>query len=349
MGRNSELERLYYTPSLPSAFGGRAKLKRGFKGHVKNWITYQDAYTLHKKVTRRFPRRQIIVSGIDAQWQADLVDVKNLKKHNENHSYLLTCIDVFSKYAWVVPLTDKKGTTLVSAFDSIVTRGRKPERLQTDKGTEFTNRQFQKYLKDNQIHFFVTENEDIKASIIERFNRTLKEKIWRYFTYKNTLTYLDVLPDLVTAYNTTYHRSLGRAPADVDRENQETVWQTLYGRPITPKRAKLLVGDKVRISKARRTFKKGYLPSWTEELFEVSHVNSTRPPTYRIKDLAGETVKGAFYEQELQKVGEPEAYRIEAVLDTRTLPRGRRQYLVKWWGYPASFNSWVEEGDLVTP
>ena len=171
------------------------------------------------------------MGGIDHQFQADLIDVRNLKKANDGFVYLLTCIDVLSKYAWVVPLKNKTGPSLVEAFEHIFAQGRKPFRLHTDRGTEFRKKIFQHFLKEKGVDIFVTQNEDIKASIVERFNRTLKEKMWRCFTKKNNLRYVEVLQQMVRAYNRSYHRSIKKAPADVYTTNQEEVWQTLYGQP----------------------------------------------------------------------------------------------------------------------
>ena len=109
------------------------------------------------------------MAGIDTQWQADLADLSNLSKSNDKHRYLLCIIDVFSKYAWVVPIKDKNGKTLVIAFKSVLKRGRSPKSLQTDKGTEFKNKEFQNFLKTKKTHFFTTENPETKASIVERF------------------------------------------------------------------------------------------------------------------------------------------------------------------------------------
>ena len=135
----------------------------------------------------------MIVPGIDAQFQADVVDVQNLSRYNKGYKYLLTCIDIFSKYAWVVPLKTKQGQQLVKVFQTILSSGPKPNKLQTDQGTKFLNRVFQKFLRDNNIEFF-TVNSGLKASVVERFNRTFKNKMYKYFTAKNTLTYIDVLP-----------------------------------------------------------------------------------------------------------------------------------------------------------
>ncbi len=285
------------------------------------------------------------MGGIDDQWQADLVDVTRLKKENRGMRFLLTCIDVFSKYAWVVPLKDKTGKSLVAAFKRI-TKERQPRLLQTDKGTEFTNRTFQNYLKHQGITFFTTHNEETKASVVERFNRTLKTRMWRYFSAKQTKHYLRVLPALVRAYNQTHHRSIGMAPGLVDRHNAEAVWHHLYGHePFTSQDVKFQVGDNVRLSKVKRHFDKGYLPNWTREVFVVTRVLNTRPTTYRVADESGEPLEGSFYAQELQKVSTPEVYLIDTILDQKG--RGRnRQYLVHWKGYPKSFDSWVKAKDL---
>ena len=136
---------------------------------VQKWLSQQDTYTLHKPVRYKFQRRRVIVGGIDHQWQSDLVDVSRLSKHNLGIKFLLTCIDVFSKYAWVIPLKDKTGKSLVVAFEQIFRTGRQPLALHTDKGSEYINRVFQTFLGDHKVTFFTTENEDIKASIAERY------------------------------------------------------------------------------------------------------------------------------------------------------------------------------------
>ena len=174
----------------------------------------------------------------------------------------------------------------------------------------------------------MTENEDIKASIAERFNRTLKEKLWRYFTKKNTLRYIEVLPQLVQSYNHSYHKSIKRSPAEVDDSNQEDVWQTLYGHPPKQKlqTKPFQPGHRVRISKHRGSFKKGYLPSWSEELFTISHINKSQPITYTLIDDHGEELLGSFYHPEIQKVGVKDIYRIEKVLKQRPAHSGGYEY-----------------------
>ena len=181
------MESTYYNVAVPASYGGLNKFKpKGYtKKEAREWLQSQDTYTLHKPTRRRFLRRQVVVYGIDHQWQANLEDLGKLASYNKGFKYLLTCIDVLSRYAWVVPLKDKTGKTLKEAFEVIFKLGRQPIGLQTDRGTEFTNRVFQKFLKENNVHFFTTYNDETKASIVERFNRTLKTKMWKYFTQRN--------------------------------------------------------------------------------------------------------------------------------------------------------------------
>ena len=195
----------------------------------------------------------------DCLWEADLAFVQDIAKENDGVNYLLVVIDVLSKYVWVSLMKNKTARSLLEAFDSILSEGRKPEKLRTVKGTEFVNESFQQYLKKKDIQFYTANNEP-KASVVERVNRTLKSKLYRYFTAVNSLRYIDVLQDLVDSYNNTYHRSIGRAPAAVSLLNVGTVRRKLYGgiTSTVAKKFKFHVGDHVRLSLRKRLFKKGY-------------------------------------------------------------------------------------------
>ena len=157
--------------------------------------------------------------------------------------FLLTCIDVFSKFAWVVPLKNKTGEPLVNSFQAILDLGRSPEKLQTDKRTEFLSFNFQSLLKENIIHFYTT-NSEFKAIVVEGFNRTLKTHV-KYFTAKNTCVYIDILQEIVQGYNDSYHWSVGRTPASVSLLNVGQVRRKLHGKSWTkPRRGlKFKVGD----------------------------------------------------------------------------------------------------------
>ena len=292
------------------------------------------AEELHKPIKRRFPTRRVIVGGVDDTWSADLVDMQSFSKHNDGVKYLLNVIDVFSKYAWSVPLIDKTGKSMTRAFDTIVGK-RKPSKLWVDRGGEFYNRAMDRWLEENGIERYSTYNEG-KAVVVERFNRTLKTRMWKYMSANTTYRYIDVLDELLRKYNSSYHRSIRMTPIKAsDKRNESAVWNHLYGNAVDPIKPKLKVGDRVRISKKKTIFEKGYTPNWTEEVFEITRVQDTTPVTYKIKDWNGVAIDGSFYEPELQKTAQ-DVFRIEKVIRRR----GQRA-LVKWEGYPNTFNSWV--------
>ena len=343
MGR-VKLEQIYYDTLSPGGYGGISRLQKISKTNWKEtekWLQTQDAYTLHKPIQKKFTRRRVIVGGINQQLQADLIDVRNLKSSNRGVTFLLTIIDVFSRKATVLPLKNKTSLSMVKAFTHFFKASEPPLQIQSDKGVEFKNRLVQNLFKKNGVAFFVSNNEDIKASIVERFNRTIKERLYRYMTKNNTPRYIHVLADLVQSYNNSYHRSIKRAPSQVTFENQNDVWNILYLEPVSDPKGKLKIGDRVRISKVKKTFEKGYLPNWTRELFTISKVkHRTQPRTYILKDDNDDELEGGFYFQELQKVGEKDVYRISKIIRHR-VSKGKKEVLVEWMGYPSSFNSWI--------
>ena len=280
-----------------------------------------------------------MVSGNNKIWAADLADMRALSKENEGINFLLLVIDIFNKYGWIKPLKDKKGETIVKALTDIFEEsGRRPAKLWTDKGREFFNKNVR-----NLVELYATENEE-KSSIAERWIRTMKEKMFKYFTDYNTNKYIDVLPDLVEDYNNTVHSSTKLTPVEASKEeNKLKVWRNLYPDRFKTSRLnpKFSVGDKVRITKKKKVFEKGYTTRWTEEIFTIKEIRETNPITYILEDLKGEEIKGTFYEPELQKT-EQQIYRIEKVIKKE---KGRS--FVKWKGYSDKFNSWVDNKDLI--
>ena len=347
------LNEFYYTPDLPSSLGGARKLNEALRRkeseqEVRDWLSGEDAYTLHKQIKTKFRRRPTIVAGVGEQLQADLMDVRSHRAENDGITFLLTMIDVFSRKAWVEPLVNKSGILVAKALKKVLD-GTNYRVFQTDKGKEFNNRDVKKVLKENKVKWFTSENETIKASIIERFNKTLRMKMYRFMTYSDERRYIDVLPQMVKAYNNTIHTTLGIKPNDVNYENQERIWNRIYenGEYSSDSTPKFNIDDYVRISKARTVFERGFTINWTVEVFQITEVlDFERPIIYKLRDLANEPVDGTFYEDELQKVKKPTFFRIEKILKSRK--RGRtKEILVKWMGYPDSFNSWVNERDFV--
>ena len=351
------LDKLYYSPNGSGSFGGVQRLFKAAKAEglkvneklIQNYLSRQATYTLHKPARKNFKRNPTVVGGIDNQWQADLADMKALSKANSGIKYLLTVIDVFSKYAWVIPVKSKSGSDILKGFRQLlkISKPRKPEKLQTDAGKEFLNKPLQEFFKSNGIHHFCSHS-DKKAAVVERFNRTLKTRMWAYFTARHTKKYLPKLGDFVNSYNHSFHRSIGMDPINVSTKDEDKIWLKLYGANSKSKTIKgkpPLDGKRVRISKVKEIFHKGYLPNWSEEDFVVKSETRKGKPVYKLKDKFGEDIKGEFYPEEVQPIEQNE-YRIEKVLQKRKAGKGIKEYFIKWKGWPSKFNSWISEKDF---
>ena len=258
-----------------------------------------------------------------------------LSRYNKGIKCLFCVIDIFSKYAWVVPLKDKKGISIVKAFQIILKQSnRKPNKIWVDKGSEFYDASFKKWFQDNDIVMYSTHNEE-KSVVAERFIGTLK-KNYKYMTSISKNVYIDKLDDIGDEYNNTYHTTIKMKPIDVKDNTYINA-----DKEINNKDPKFKVGDCVRISKYKKIFAKGYTPNWSEEIFAIKKVKNTVPWTYVINDLNGEEITGTFYEKELQKTSQEE-FRIEKVIR-----RKGDKLCVKWKGYDNSFNSWIDKESLV--
>ena len=253
-------------------------------------------------------------------------------------------LDVFSKYGWIVPLKDKKGETVTEAFKSIIKEGRKPEYLWTDKGKEYYNKHLENLLDKNEITLYSTENEE-KSSVCERWNKTIKTKMWKQFGIQGNTHYLDILPKILEQCSNTKHGSIKMTPVEASKKrNEGIVYFNLHGNTEPSSKPKFKVGDKVRISKCKRkVFDKGYTPNWTEEVFIIDKIQYTSPITFKLKDLHGEEIEGSFYNPELSKAKE-DVFRIEKIIRRN---HKKKQALVKWKGYSDDFNSWVPTKDVV--
>ena len=296
----------------------------------------QLAKESHKPIIRKFRKRKVYSGFRDNICGADLADMQLISKFNKGFRFLLCVIDIFSKYAWVVPLKDKKSISIVNAFQKILKESdRKPNKIWVDKGSEFYNNSFKKWLKDNDIEMYSVHNEG-KSVVTKRFIRTLKNKIYKYMTAISKNVYIDKLDNIVNEYNNTYHRTIKMKPVDV-KDNTYTD----FGKEVNDKHPKFKIGDYVKISKYKNIFAKGYTPNWSEEIFISSKIKNTVPWTYVTNDLNAEEIIGSFYEKETQRTNQKE-FRIE-----RVIKRKSDKLYVKWKGYNNSFNSWINKKDLV--
>lgn len=342
------LTNYYYDPKNPGSLGGIARLSVNSQTNralVKEWLSSQDAYTLHRNIRWKFPRRKTVSVGIDHIWQLDLADFTSLSRFNDNFKFVLIAIDIFSRFAFACPSKDKSAASVVDAFTSILnSTNRLPTHIQTDKGREFHNVLFQSLLKQHNIVHYTSENNDIKCALVERLIRTLKSRLYRYFTYAKTFRYLDVLQDILHSYNNSTHTSLNLSPSEVTPMNEEQIFQKLYKAPNKAVRYRFSIGDLVRINRNFTSFQKGYEVKWSREIFRINKRHPTKPPTYEITDYKGEPIRGKFYAQEIQKVQDkdPEVFAVEKVLKTR-VRKGKKEYLVRWLGYSSKNDSWVTD------
>lgn len=353
----NDLYKIYYDVSHPAGFSSLNNLARAMKGKmnrndVQQWLQAQETYTLHKPVIRRFPRNKYILSNFNELWQADLSDMRTYNQYNDGFNYILCVIDVFSKYAFARAIKKKNSETIKKCFDSIFTEAEAtPRHLQSDKGSEFVSRDVKQFLKQKNINYYTTNNPDIKASIVERFQRTLKMKMWRYFTHNNTYKYIDILQDLVYSYNHSFHSSIKMRPCEVNSNNIMTVWSNLYDRDKNKnmiERSTFKVGDYVRITKYKHIFQKGYESNWSDEIFVISSIVKRLPwIVYKLTDLENEQIVGTFYGRELQKVtyAPTTKFKIDKIIRSR-YSGSRKEVFVKWKGYPDKFNSWILASNL---
>ena len=315
-------------------------------------LATQLAYSLHKPIRKKFATRPYRTAGLNDTWQMDMLEMILYATVNKGYKYILVCIDVFSRFGRALPCKTKSGEEVATTMLKML-KSTQPKHIQTDRGKEFYNSHVRtKVLEKYGIHLY-TVNSQFKAAIVERFNRTLREKLNRYFTYTGRKNWHTVLPKLIATYNQSKHRGIyGMNPVDVNAETESYLWSLKSAKSTkttkTEKSLELL--DYVRISlisMTRLQFNRNFDQNWSDEVFRVVGIDTKANPTmYIIEDEGGNVVDGKFYKAELQHIGaKPEVYRIEKILRTR----GKgvyKQHLVKWHGYSNEHNSWIKANQL---
>ena len=273
-----------------------------------------------------FQRQHVTAFFKNDLFSADLVDYQYFSKQNKGNNYLLTVIDIYSRYSWVIPIKSKTAKDVLDAFKSI---GEIPKNLWVDEGKEFFNNEFKKFNEKNGINMYHTYSE-IKGAFIERFNRTLKERIIKYMQIANTKVYINELPKIVDNYNNTKHSTTKQTPFNV--YFKDAIPQTM--KPIKPiSNNKFKVGDYIRINRIKDLFEKGYTHRWSKEVFQITEVIEPPYPTmYRIKDMSDEEIKGKFYAEEISLTKVPN-FKVFDKIIKRQKVRGKQMYLIQFDGY----------------
>ena len=358
----------YYDPSFPGSYSALNTFHREIKNEgihtitkarVMKFLKTQDAYTMHKRLKRKFKRNKYNVINIDDVWLSDLKDFSSISSHNSDHKYVLVVMDMFSRFVWIFPLKTKKPIEVSQKLKQLF-KIRKPKLFVTHKGSEYEG-EVQKLLDTEDITHVRGQNET-KIAPVERVISTLITRLYRYFTTKQTNTWFNgPLDKIVDSYNHAYHSSIRTAPKNVRPDTRDEVYASQFIVPIlenigkkpvkikkskTRKRRFLYkVGQPVRVSYLKRTFEKTGHFKFSGEIFKINkRFRRDNIHIYKLVDWDNDSIKGTFYESELQKVSvDPnKSFQIESILKTRKR-RGVKEYFVKWMYYPKKFNSWVSD------
>ena len=332
-----------FKPRSPWDIAAYSAIKSKKTLGLGNNFTMEDlSEELNKGVINKFERKKVIVNYIDEIHSCDLVDMQKYSKVNKGYKYIFTNIDIFSKYAWAFPIKSKKISDIKPCFEKIF-KQRKPRYIWSDQESSFFSKEMLKSFEDHNIKIYHTYS-NLKAVIIERFNRSLRELMMKSFVKNNNTVWYDILSELIKKYNNRYHNTIKMKPIDVNKTNEKHIKNTVYNYNITNKKPKFKINDIVRISlKRRELFDKptGNI-KWSEELFRIYKINKSNIITYKLKDMNNEIIKGIFYEKELQLTkNTSNEYIIEKILKTKG-----ENIFVKWRNYDSSFNSWVNKYNI---
>ena len=293
--KEQELRDLYYDPM--TGFQSRERLyqkarERGVKvsrREVKEWLESQDTYTRHKPVVKRHKFRKTYVNGLADQIQLDLVDMSKFSHRNQGYRWILTGIEILSRYGFTFPVKRKDTTHMTEAVSNLLEEfkigfGKYPNVVQFDDGKEFYNVGVKSLLEGKKVRYFSTKS-DKKAAVVERFKRTLKTMMWKFFYKSQGYDWLDVLDKLTDNYNNTKHRSIGMKPIEVNEENEFEVWKKVFGGVKDFKKPEYKTGDSVGIHKYKSVFSKGYEPNFRSEVFKIICVFRGPPTPTSLKTL----------------------------------------------------------------
>ncbi len=301
------LSRLYSDPSFPGSFGGADRFYQAVKDRfpdvtrlkVNQFLKSQDSYTLHKTIRKPRKYRRTLVFAPRDLWQIDLLDMQKFARENQGFRYICVIIDCFSKFVWIKPLKNKTGKATVKAL-ALLLMNERPKHIQADEGSEFFNRDVTRMLEAFGPKLYHSYS-DKKAAIVERVQRTIRQRLGRLFTHQNNHNWIDHIQEIIDSYNNSYHRSIKMKPADVRQEHVANIFARLFPEEAI-KKPRFNVGDRVRITAKRTFLQKEYKKGWTDEIFVINRVQQTKPITYILEDESKEVLTGGFYAEELQNV-----------------------------------------------
>ena len=349
----TDLSDNYTNPGHPIAFSGINNIYNYYDKilsikEIESFLASNESYTVHREFKNQ-QRNPSFSHFKRYQFQIDLADVRQLSKANKGVNYLLNCVDTFTRYAFTRPLFNKTAAATLDGFKSILEESGHPIHIVSDKGSEIVNKSFKAFCEKNNINLFHNYT-SVHASYVERFNRTLKQLMYKYMTENETDKYIDKLQDLIRSYNNRKHRIIGMTPAEAELpENHKKVSENLnkYHLSVKKRKQKFVPGQLVRIAKQKTVFSRGFKPTTNFEVFRIARVKNNLPiPLYILEEYdSSSEILGGFYGFELTSVNS-DIFRVEKVLKKKK-EKGRKKLFVKWKGFSEKYNSWINESDIV--
>ena len=368
------LHKIYYTTTSLVSYSNPEALyhyvkknypKKISRGIIKKWLSKQEAYTLHRAERRKFKRPRVLAFYKNYQWDTDTANIVKYKKYNDQFAYFAVFIDIFTRYLYTRPMKTLSGKEMVEVMRNILNETTEnPDIIRSDQGSEYRNRELKHFLSERNIKHVFTYYET-KANYAERVIKTIKSKIVKYLTAKETYRWIDELENITFSYNNSIHRSIGRSPKEATNSDHYELWQFQYGEKLKDKKKekkeikskkpkpsylkyKFKIGDHVKINFFKSKFDREYSERWSREIFSIiDRKYNQNVPMYQIKDYNNEIIKSFFYQPELQKayIDADVVYKIDKILKKRKRS-GVQELLVKWKGWPDKFNSWIPETNL---
>ena len=345
-----------YSGSKPWSFGNKKRLKNHVKGKSEKEIDFflnkNEIYTRFKQHRKSKKYSPIYVYKKRELFQADVVFFTNpeMVKANHGYKYIFTCIDCFTKMAWVYPLKENTCANILQSFKHILSVcGKQPDRLNSDRGSELICKKFKTFLAELKIFHYLSYSLR-KCPIIERFNLTIQNLLYKIMANKRTLNWVNIIEQAMEIYLHRQHTTIKMSPIEAEQDkNEDEVRKNLLiffkknsGHKTKPK---FVLNDTVRIWLKRVTFQRGYDENYGREFFTVKEVLTNLPvPRYVLKDSKGEDIRGAFFEDELVKFIPNDVFEIEVIGERKR--RKKNEYLVHYLGYPKSMDEWITENQL---
>ena len=356
------LDRLYNELDSPAAYAGVERLWLEAKKELGNKITRREVrhylaghtpYTLTRPRRVHFPHSRTIPAGYMTDMQCDLMFIKDEARNNRGYKYILVGIDVLSKQIYVAKSKTKYAKDMVEAFSELLSKTpMKPQRIYTDKGTEFTNKPVKDLMANEEIHKYETPEVGIKATLAERAIRNIRQRLFRYFKQKKTTNWVDSIQQIVDGINNSPSRTHGLCPNEVNFKNAQQIWENMYGDIVYAKwpkaKTKLKEEDYVRAAYRKDPFEKEIMPNWEDEILQIDRIEPyTRPVRYKLRNEKGKLRPATYYKEQLQPVRKEAGtlFRIERIFQKKKQPDGTFKALVKYIGYPERV--WIPENELV--